>query len=165
MEIIIVAHNIRSIYNIGSILRTADGFGAQKVYLSGYSPYPEQPNDQRLPHLRQRITAQLHKTALGAELSLPTEYTTDATRLLLSLKKDGYTIIALEQTPQSINLASFKPKSAKCALLLGEEVHGITPNLLRLCDVSLEIPMRGSKESFNVSIATGIALYQLSLPT
>lgn len=164
VETIVIAHNIRSAHNIGSILRTADGFGVQKVYLTGYSPYPEQPADERLPHLRQKITADIHKTALGAELSVPTEHHSDPMAVIKRLKANGYQIIALEQSDTSTRLDTFVP-AKHCALLLGEEVHGITPELLAACDVSVEIPMHGKKESFNVSVAAGIALYQLSLAT
>lgn len=163
MKLVVIAHNIRSTYNVGSILRTADGFGIERIYFTGYSPYPTQKDDSRLPHLRQKLTDQIHKTALGAEATLPTEHHEDIVALLKQLKAGGYQIVALEQTPTSLNLAKFKPSSARLALLLGEEVHGITADLLKLCDTFVEIPMRGHKESFNVSVAAGIALYQLCL--
>lgn len=162
MKLIVVAHNIRSTHNVGSILRTADGFGVHKVYLSGYTPYPTQPGDSRLPYLRTKITAQIHKTALGAETTVSTEYVADLSLLLRQLKTAGFQIVALEQSPTSKPLPSFKPKGS-IALLLGEEVHGITSDLLKLCGAVVEIPMTGKKESFNVSVAAGIALYQLSL--
>lgn len=162
MEIIIVAHNIRSTYNVGSILRSADGFGVAKVIFTGYTPYPTQPNDTRLPHERQKLTAQIHKTALGAELTMPTEYSQDPAQVLAGLKQAGFNIVALEQDPAAVLLPNFTPPQ-KIALLLGEEVHGIEPHLLKVCDSIVEIPMRGHKESFNVSVATGIALYQLAV--
>lgn len=162
MHIIVIAHNIRSTHNVGAILRTADGFGVQKVFFTGYTPYPAQLNDSRLPHIRNKMTAQIHKTALGAEKTVPNEYVSDINPLLARLKNDGYQLIALEQTPDSVLL----PKAAfsnKAALLLGEEVHGIEPQLIALCDTTVEIPMQGAKESFNVSVATGIALYELAV--
>lgn len=161
MKITVIAHNVRSTYNVGSILRTADGFGVDKIYLTGYTPYPEQPGDQRLPHLQSKITAQIHKTALGAEITVPTEYSPDIVHAIQDLKNQGYQIIALEQSVKSTPLADFKC-TGDLALLLGEEVHGIEPQFLEMCDNVVEIPMRGQKESFNVSVAAGIALYELS---
>lgn len=162
MHIIVVAHNIRSTHNVGAILRTADGFGVQKVFLTGYTPYPAQPNDERLPHIYNKITAQIHKTALGAETTVPNTYAADVAFLLSTLKNDGYQLVALEQAPNSVLLpkATF---SNKVALLLGEEVHGIEAALIAICDTTVEIPMQGTKESFNVSVATGIALYELAV--
>jgi 23S rRNA (guanosine2251-2'-O)-methyltransferase len=162
MEIVVIAHNIRSTHNVGSILRTADGFGIHKVFLTGYTPYPTQANDTRLPHMRDKITKQIHKTALGAELSVANEYFDDAAAVITSLRNDGFYIAALEQSPKSVMLPDFKPTTPKLALLLGEEVHGIEGHLQAMCDAILEIPMSGAKESFNVSVATGIALYELS---
>jgi tRNA G18 (ribose-2'-O)-methylase SpoU len=139
-KIALLLHNIRSTYNVGSILRTAEGFGVEQIILSGYTPYPEQANDERLPHLRQRLTKQIHKTALGAEKILASQYV-----------KSPENIIQHYQTPD------------KVLLILGEEVNGIPLGILKLSDEAIEIPMVGQKESFNVSVATGIALYHLFL--
>lgn len=158
-EIIVIAHNIRSTHNVGSIFRTAEGFGVQKIILSGYTPHPRIENDTRLPHIADKLTAQIHKTALGAEAIVP--FTHIETLDLGTLDLAGYRLIALEQDDQSINLRDYDPP-AKIALLLGEEVHGITPELLAQVDDIVEIPMQGKKESFNVSVATGIALYALT---
>lgn len=159
-EIIVIAHNIRSTHNIGAIFRTADGFGVAKIILSGYSPYPVIPKDSRLPHIANKLEAQIHKTALGAERTVPFEY--QETPDLRQLKAAGYRLIALEQAPDSIPIQEYNPPE-KVALLLGEEVEGITSDLLAVCDDTIEIPMVGAKESFNVSVATGIALYQLAV--
>ena len=158
-EIIVIVHNIRSIHNVGSIFRTAEGFGVQKIILSGYTPYPRIENDTRLPHIADKLTAQIHKTALGAEKIVPFTYL--ETLDLGTLDLAGYRLIALEQDDQSINLRGYDPP-AKIALLLGEEVHGITPELLAQVDDIVEIPMQGKKESINVSVAAGIALYALA---
>lgn len=158
-EIILLLHNIRSTHNVGSIFRTAEGFGVNKIILSGYTPYPTMPHDKRLPHIREKLTNQIHKTALGAEQMVPFEYIEQPN--LLALKQAGYHIVALEQSPRSIVLRDYQSPQ-KIALLLGEEVHGITPELLAECDDILEIPMQGKKESFNVSVAGAIALYELS---
>ena len=162
MKLAVIAHNIRSTHNIGAILRTSDGFGVEHVYVSGYSPYPEVPNDSRLPHLREKLTAQIHKTALGAEKTVSCSFHDSIEQLLKDLRADGYKIAALEQSADSITLPDFTDRPEKLVLLLGEEVHGIEPSLLELCDIILEIPMSGKKESFNVSVAAGIALYELS---
>jgi 23S rRNA (guanosine2251-2'-O)-methyltransferase len=161
MEIVVIAHNIRSSYNVGSILRTADGFGVSHVILTGYTPYPTQAQDARLPHLRDKITRQIHKTALGAELSILTSYSEQPEPVLTRLRATGFYLVALEQSPQAVMLPDFTP-AGKLALLLGEEVHGIDRHLLDSVDSIVEIPMYGTKESFNVSVATGIALYELS---
>lgn len=175
-HIIVIAHNIRSTHNVGSIFRTCEGFGVEKLILSGYTPYPDlsiQPNtptcayidgeivrsDTRLPHIREKITNQIHKTALGAEAMVPFEY--HDTLELGTLELAGYRVVALEQAPTSINLPDYSPPD-RIALILGEEVHGIDSEILSQCDDILEIPMYGQKESFNVSVATGIALYELS---
>lgn len=161
-HVVVIAHNIRSTHNIGSIFRSCDGFGVAHLYLTGYTPYPVSLNDPRLPHISHKLTAQIHKTALGAELTVPFSYNEDARSVIASLKHDGYDIVALEQTPSSVMLPDYKPHNSRIALLLGEEVHGITPELLRAVDVAIEIPMRGHKESFNVSVACGISLYAIT---
>ncbi|HET9411836.1 MAG TPA: TrmH family RNA methyltransferase [Candidatus Saccharimonadales bacterium] len=161
MSIIVIAHNIRSTHNVGSILRTADGFGVKRVFLTGYTPYPTQPDDTRLPHIRNKITNQIHKTALGAEQTVPVTYSQDVLGILTALKQQGYRLVALEQGAKAVPLPQLRP-AQHVALLLGEEVHGINPDLQKLCDTITEIPMAGKKESFNVSVATGIALYQLA---
>jgi len=159
-EIVVIAHNIRSTHNVGSLFRTAEGFGVHKIILSGYTPYPESKNDSRLPHLSSKLTAQIHKTALGAEALVPFEYIEVPD--LQQLKNEGYRLVALEQDATSIMLSEYQP-AEKIALLLGEEVHGVTDDLLAQVDDIIEIPMVGHKESFNVSVAAGIALYALTI--
>jgi 23S rRNA (guanosine2251-2'-O)-methyltransferase len=159
-EVIVIAHNIRSTHNIGSIFRTCEGFGVSKIIISGYSPYPKLANDTRLPHIESKLTAQIHKTALGAETMVPFEYHEQPN--LDYLKNQGFRIVGLEQDERSILLKNYQ-KPEKIALLIGEEVNGITDELLEQCDDLIEIPMVGKKESFNVSVATGIALYAITL--
>lgn len=159
-EIIVIAHNIRSTHNVGAIFRTSEGFGVKKIILSGYTPYPRIEKDTRLPHIALKLTSQIHKTALGAEESVPFEY--QEAPDITTLRRNGYRIVGLEQSARSINLASYVTPE-KIVLILGEEVDGIPLELLEICEDILEIPMVGKKESFNVSVATGIALYQLSL--
>lgn len=157
-EIIVIAHNIRSTHNVGAIFRTSEGFGVSKIILSGYTPYPTLQKDSRLPHIALKLSSQIQKTALGAEKIVPFEYQEKPD--FKQLRSDGFRIVGLEQDASSIMLPEYKP-SQKIALLLGEEVEGITAELRKECDDLIEIPMEGQKESFNVSVATGIALYGL----
>lgn len=158
-EIIVIAHNIRSTHNVGAIFRTSEGFGVKKIILSGYTPYPSLPNDTRLPHIHEKLTRTIHKTALGAELIVPFEH--HELPPLEALRQDGFTIVALEQDATSVSLKEYVPGD-NIALVLGEEVEGIPDWLLKECKTILEIPMVGRKESFNVSVATGIALFHLA---
>lgn len=151
---------MRSIHNVGSLLRTADGLGVDKVFLCGYTPHPARPDDNRLPHEAAKITRQIHKTALGAEQSIEWQWESDIAPVITRLKNEGYTIAALEQTPNSIDLTNFEPP-AKIALILGREVEGVEPEVIMQCDITLEIPMFGQKESFNVIQAAAMALYHI----
>ena len=158
-EIIVVAHDIRSTHNVGALLRTCEGLGVSHIYFTGYTPYPATPDDTRLPHIAVKLTAQIHKTALDAETLVPWSHEEDAASCLARLEQAGYAVAALEQAPDSVKLPDFHAPE-KVALLLGREVEGIEPKLLALCDLTLEIPMFGRKESFNVVQATAMALYQ-----
>ncbi|HET7630356.1 MAG TPA: TrmH family RNA methyltransferase, partial [Candidatus Saccharimonadales bacterium] len=140
---------------------SADGFGLEQVICSGYTPYPSVKNDTRLPHVSRRLTAQIHKTALGAETYLRISHAEDALTVVNNFKDRDYLIIGLEQAPSSKPLAEFQTKR-NILLLLGEEVDGLNQSLIEACDVILELAMHGQKESLNVSIAGAIAMYQLS---
>ena len=157
-NIMLIAHNLRSTHNIGSLLRTAEGLGITKLYITGYSPYPIHEHDVRLPHIAQKLDAAIHKTALEAEKLIDWEYVEDVFTVLSLLKGDGYTLCALEQTPSAVSLPDFKVPD-KCALLLGSEVTGVPPELLEIIETHLVIPMYGKKESFNVVQAAAMALY------
>lgn len=157
-EIILIAHNLRSCHNVGSLLRTAEGLGVNEVYLTGYTPYPQHTDDVRLPHIATKITKQIHKTALGAEDMVSWQHMDDVTPLLQELKADGFTVAAIEQANHAVHLPDYKPAD-KLALLVGREVEGVEEEVLRLCDTILEIPMFGKKESFNVVQAAAMALY------
>ena len=159
MTITLILHNLRSAYNVGAILRTADCCGVEKVLFSGYTPHLE----KGLPHEQDRLKAAIHKTALGAETLVKNEYIPDIFATIKTLKSSGYSIIALEQAPTSIKLDALPDNFPdKIALILGEEVHGIPKDLLAQADKILEIPQKGKKESFNVSIAASIAIWELS---
>ena len=165
MKMILVLDNIRSTYNVGAILRTAEGFGVEKVILSGYTPRVHDKN--LLPHLRVKLDKEIHKTALGAEDMLDVYSSGDIISELEELKKQGWQIVGLENnidTPKLLKLNSKKVNkelSEKVILVLGEEVKGIAYSLHDIIDLFVEIPMKGQKESFNVSVAAGIALYGL----
>lgn len=159
-EIILIAHDIRSCHNVGSLLRTAEGLGVTKVYLTGYTPYPTKDDDTRLPHIAMKLTKQIQKTALGAEMQQAWDQQDDVLSLLDTLRNEGYTLVGLEQTNKSVPLHRYKPTD-KVALLLGREVEGIDPELVKQLDDCLEIPMFGQKESFNVVQAAAMSLYHL----
>lgn len=157
-SIIVIAHDIRSTHNIGSLFRTAEGLGVEKIICSGYTPYPLSDDDKRLPHIAHKIDSQIHKTALDAEKLVPWEQTHDVNQIIHDLQADGYQVVALEQSDSSVALPDFKPPE-KLAILLGREVEGIAPDLIRICDATVEIPMLGKKESFNVVQAAAMILY------
>ncbi len=144
---IILLPSIRSAHNVGAMFRTADGAGVDKIYLTGFSPTP--------PHPR------LDKVSLGAEKWIPWEYIKQPGRLLKKLKTEGYKIVALEQTEKSVNIYKWKP-SFPVALIVGNEKTGVTKNILKYCDEEVELPMHGKKNSLNVSVAAGIAMYYIS---
>jgi 23S rRNA (guanosine2251-2'-O)-methyltransferase len=158
-RIILLAHDIRSCHNVGSLLRTAEGLGVEEVILSGYTPYPRQEKDSRLPHLSDKITRQIHKTALGAETMLDIRHFDTIELGINYLKEKGFKIMAIEQASGSIKLNDFNPDK-QLALVLGNEVEGLDERSIILCDQVLEIPMQGNKESFNVAQAAAMALYQ-----
>ena len=157
-KLVVILNNIRSTYNVGAILRTCDGLGVNQVIFSGYTPYP----GKGLPHEQEKLVKQIHKTALGAEETVDWEYVEDILTFIDELKAKCYNILALEQAPNSVKLNEFQARDDKYALILGEEVEGIPGEVLELADEVLEIPMVGQKESFNVSVAAGIALWELS---
>ena len=152
MEIVVVLPDIRSTYNVGSIFRTADAAGVQKIFLCGITPAPIDQFGRK----RNDIA----KVALGAEDTIAWEYVKSTTRLIGRLKKEGYTVCAVEQAPNSTPYSAFKaPKKAKLALIMGNEVKGLPKAVLSRVDNVLEIPMLGAKESLNVSVAFGIVAF------
>lgn len=146
---IILLHNIRSAHNVGSILRTADAAGVTKVYISGYTPRPV----DRFGRAQKDIA----KTALGAEKSVPWEYAQTPQAVITRLKKEGWTVVGVEQDARSRDYRKTLP--AKCAFVFGNEVRGLSPALRDACDTLVEIPMRGKKESLNVSVTAGVVLF------
>lgn len=149
---ILVLNNLRSVENVGSIFRTAEALGIEKIILIGTTPTPL----DRFGRKRKDLA----KVALGAEEFLPWEYYKEITYCPINLKKEGYEVLALEQSKDSKPISDFEPMN-KFALILGNEVEGIEKEVLNSCDHVLEIPMQGKKESLNVSVAAGIALFEL----
>jgi len=147
-KFIVICDSIRSLHNVGSVFRTGDGVGVDKIYLCGITGHPDVPKAER----------KISKVALGAQDFIEWEYVKQSWRLVERLKKEGYQIVSLEQTSKSINYTKFKPKFP-LALIIGNEGKGVKKSLLSRSDKIIDIPMRGQKESLNVSVAFGIAAY------
>lgn len=153
---ILILDNIRSSHNVGSILRTADATGVEAVYLCGVTPAPI--DRFGLPNVR------LTKVSLGAEKSILWKQFVSTQAAIHALVKKGYQLLALEQSVGSVAYSSQKLRRFSwntSALILGEEVHGLTNDILSRVDTTIEIPMHGAKESLNVAVACGISLYRL----
>jgi tRNA G18 (ribose-2'-O)-methylase SpoU len=146
-----ILHNIRSCYNVGSIFRIADAVSIDKLYLTGYTPSPDE---------NQKIA----KTALGAENSVKYEKVKNLKKLIEKLKREGFKIIALETTKDALSYFNFVPKFP-LALIVGNEVRGIDKRTLKKCDLILKIPMAGKKESLNVAVAFAIVAYYIRVKT
>ena len=147
---IIIADNVRSMHNVGSIFRTSDAFLVEKIYLCGITPTP--------PH------REIQKTALGATESVDWQYAENTLDVVNQLKKEGWTILALEQTTNSVMLDELKvEKGEKIAIVLGNEVEGVNQEVINLCHKAVEIPQFGTKHSFNVSVSCRIMLWQVYL--
>lgn len=155
-KLIVILYNIRSTYNVGAILRSCDCLGVDEVIFTGYTPFL----DKGLPHEQVKLKKQIHKTALGAEETVKWSRDDDIYNIIKECQAEGLQVVALEQGKASQNLATTR-KYPSLALILGEEVHGIPPEILAKCDAIYEIPMCGNKESFNVSVAAGIALWEI----
>ncbi len=147
LPVYVILNSIRSSYNVGSIFRTSDGAMIEKLFLCGYTPHP--PKKEVL------------KTALGAQNSVAWEYVKEAKDVILRLKEEGVKIGALELTENSIPHYSFPKNDFPVALLIGNEIKGVSQELLDLCDFALEIPQYGIKQSLNVAVAYGIAVFEL----
>ena len=144
--IVLLLDNIRSAHNVGSAFRTGDAFGVDKIFLGGICPLPP--------------SAELHKVALGAEESVPSEHCDDIVALVRRLQADGYRVAAVEHTVGSIKLGQFhRDKGQKMALVFGNEVEGVSQSVVDQCDFSLEIPQEGTKHSLNVSVSIGVVLW------
>ena len=146
--LVVVLDNIRSAHNVGSAFRTADSFGIDKVFLCGISAVPP--------------SAEIHKSALGAEDSVPWEHVDDTLEAVRRLQADGYTVVAVEQTVHSVKLGAFRrDPGRKYALIFGNEVSGVRQDVVDASDFSLEIPQFGTKHSLNVSVSVGVVLWEM----
>ena len=151
-EVYVLLHNIRSTHNVGSIFRTADALGITKIYLSGFTPTPI----DKFGRNRKDIA----KVALGAEKSLDWEYLGSPEKTIKDLKKTGVMVVGIEQAKDSVDYKKIKINQPSL-FVVGNEVDGVEKNILKLCDVVAEIPMMGEKESLNVSVAFGVALFRI----
>jgi 23S rRNA (guanosine2251-2'-O)-methyltransferase len=148
LPVCIVLDNIRSLHNVGSAFRTADAFRIEKIFLTGITGTP--------PH------REIQKTALGATESVPWEYAENPASMVAQLKNDGYTIVIIEQTTESIPLQKFTltPQDRYC-LVFGNEVNGVSENVIELGNMALEIPQEGTKHSLNISVCLGIVVWEI----
>ncbi len=149
--IVIILDNIRSALNVGSVMRTADAFMVEKIYLCGLTTTPEQ-------NLKE-----IHKTALGAEMSVEWEHVENINDLILRLKKDSYKVISIEQVENKVFLNNFYPyKNQKYALVFGNEVKGVSQEVVDMSDLCIEIPQLGHKHSFNIAVSAGIVMWHFA---
>ena len=147
MPIVVVLENVRSAYNVGSVFRTADAFLLEAIYICGYTAYP--------PH------KEIKKTALGADESVHWKHFKHSHEAIEELKNDGYTVYAVEQAHNSIQLNRFHQPGKKIAVIFGNEVTGVEQTTIEQCDGCIEIPQLGMKHSLNVSVAAGVVLWEL----
>ena len=148
VPVIVILDNVRSMHNVGSVLRTADAFRVEKVYCCGITPTP--------PH------REIRKTAIGAEESVNWEKRESVVDLVNELKEKDYQVLAIEQVDESISLDEIQTSpDQKYAIVMGHEIHGVSEEVIVLCDMAIEIPQFGTKHSLNISVTTGIVLYKL----
>ena len=149
--LVLVLDNIRSAHNVGSAFRTGDAFKADRVYLCGICATPP--------------SAEIHKVALGAELSLPWEHADDTLALVERLKAEGYTVVCAEQTEHAVPLQRFRREAGRrYAVVFGNEVDGVRQDVVDAADLCVEIPQFGTKHSLNVSVSVGVVLWQMLAP-
>lgn len=149
IPLVVVLDDVRSLHNVGSVFRTADAYRVQQVVLCGITATPPQP--------------EIHKTALGAEFTVDWRYFADANEAVDALKRDGFTVLAIEQAEGSIGFEQITPtKGEKIAVVLGNEVKGVQQSVIDRCDACLELPQYGTKHSLNVSVTAGIVIYEMA---
>lgn len=156
----LILSDIRSAQNVGAMLRTADACDVKLVYACGYTPYPVVVGDQRPAHIAASNHRAIAKTALGAEQTIAVMHCPDTASAIAHARADGFNITVIEQAESSLSLFDYAP-SGPTALIVGNEVDGVAPASQAAADAILELPMLGAKESLNVSVAAGIALYHL----
>lgn len=146
MPVVVVLDNVRSMHNVGAVFRTSDAFRISKLYLCGITACP--------PH------REIRKTAIGAETSIDWEYYESATLAVTKLKAEGYRIYGVEQTRHSVELQDISFESGKIAFVFGNEIDGVSEEVLEICDECIEIPQLGTKHSINISVACGVVLWE-----
>lgn len=154
LPVYVLLNSIRSNYNVGSIFRTSDGAMIEKLFLCGYTPFPPKPDADK-------GKKEILKTALGSTESVQWEYVKDPKEVILKMKENGIKICALELTSKSIPYYEIKKDDFPLCLLVGNEITGVSQELLDLCDFSIEIPQYGIKQSLNVAVAYGVAIFEL----
>lgn len=154
LPVYVVLNSIRSNYNVGSIFRTSDGVMIEKLYLCGYTPHPPLEN-------LQTGRREILKTALGSTESVKWEYVKDPKEIILKLKNEGIKICALEMTDKSIHYYNVKKEDFPLCVIVGNEITGVSQELIDLCDFSIEIPQFGIKQSLNVAVAYGVMIFEL----
>ncbi len=154
LPVYVVLNSIRSSYNVGSIFRTSDGAMIEKIYLCGYTPYPPHPE---LPSGKKEVL----KTSLGATESVEWDYINNPKEVIISMKEKGIKVCALELTEKSFPYYELKNEIFPLCLLIGNEITGVSQELLDLCDFSIEIPQFGIKQSLNVAVAYGVTIFKL----
>jgi tRNA G18 (ribose-2'-O)-methylase SpoU len=148
LPLIVMVDNVRSLYNVGSIFRTSDGAMIEKLILAGYTPHPPRK--------------EIEKTALGSTKSVPWEHVKHPADAIQKLKETGYKICCLELTDRSIPHYDIKKTDFPMCLVIGNEITGVTKEVIELCDIGIEIPMFGTKQSLNVAVAYGVAVFELA---
>ena len=148
IPLVVLVDNVRSLYNVGSIFRTSDGVFIEKLILTGFTPHPPRK--------------EIEKTALGSTKSVPWEYAKDPTEAILTLKARGYKICCLELTDRSIPFSEITSGNFPLCLVIGNEIIGVSKEVIELSDIAIEIPMYGTKQSLNVAVAYGIAVFELA---
>ncbi len=146
---LVIVHNIRSLHNVGAIFRSADAFGVERLYLTGFTGTPPRK--------------EIAKTALGSETRVSWERCEDILKLITELKQGGFSVLALETGDGACPIMEISVPADRVVLILGNEVNGIEPEILAVADMKVEIPMPGRKRSINVSVAAGIAMFALSV--
>ena len=148
IPLVVIVDNVRSLYNVGSIFRTSDGAMIEKLILAGYTPHPPRK--------------EIEKTALGSTKSVPWEYATHPAEAIQNLKERGYKICSLELTDKSIPYHDIEAANFPMCLVIGNEITGVSKEVIEMCDLAIEIPMYGIKQSLNVAVAYGIAVFELA---
>lgn len=163
VQLVLVLDNLRSAHNVGSILRSADAAGITRVIACGTTPYTEQPGETRDPVIVGRNSRSIAKTSLGAEQTVRLEHMDSSLEAIAKLRAEGRAIYALERAQKALNIFG-APITLPAALVIGNEVDGVSSQTQAACDATLAIPQVGTKESLNVAVATGIAAYALLHP-